>query len=254
MPIRIHHGGQEFENSELTPQQMLDRVRASGQPAVTHAPNHEEYLGLYRRVLENADSAIHITTSRDLTGTYAAAVRAAGELGGRVQVVDSRYASYALGAQALRAARWADQGADVMQIVSRLGELQSQMLFLFAVERLEFLRINGRIGPAAAFVGNLLGLNPLIELRSGQMMSAGRARGQKAVLRELSKYALEQQQTRQGPVEVTCVYTAGGDQGAALLRQELTYLHARDGGIHPLGAGITANAGPAYGLLMMPAE
>ncbi|MFC6591249.1 DegV family protein [Deinococcus lacus] len=164
VPIPLWHLDQEFRETEITAAQLLERVKRSGQAALTRPPSADTLLHAYRQALVNSERVLHLTTSRQLTGTYAAAQQVAAQLP-QVTVVDSMQASYALGIQALRAARWADQGLSAAEIVHRLETLQRQILFIYAVEKLDFLRINGRIGSAAAFFGNLMGVQPILAVQ-----------------------------------------------------------------------------------------
>lgn len=253
MPVYIQHQGSNEENRLISPEDMLERVRRTRQPAITVPPTPEECRAVYSELLQKADHVVHLTASRVVTKMHAHASEAAARLAGRVTVYDSQNVSYGLGQMALHAAQMADQKATPAQITAALDNLLSQMLFGFAVEKLDYLRINGRLSGAAALVGNLLGLKPLLTVQDGKLENTGRARGDNAARRELSKQALHFSRELARPMEIHYVYTAGARDHAETLRSELAYLQAKDGGLQPLGAGITANAGPAYGVVIVPA-
>lgn len=253
--VPLNHMGQTYEEQDLSPEKLVDLVQSTGQPATTGRYSAEACAAVFDEALHKADGVIHLASSTRITPHYEVARRAASGFGGRVRVIDTQSVTYGLGLHALHAAHLADTGAGFEEIDSALPRLRERLLLMCAVEKLDFLKINGRLSGMAAFMGSLLGVRPLLQLQDGRLEAAGRARGSQAAMRELAKQVRSFGQGLQEPLQLHFLYAAGGEAGAEDLRAQLGYLHAKDLGVRPFGTGINANTGPgAVGVAALPAR
>lgn len=253
--VPLNHLGQAYDERDLSPERLVELVQRTGQPATTGRYTAEACAAVFDEALQEADGVIHLASSSRITPHYEVARRAARGFGGRVRVIDTQSVTYGLGIHALHAAHLADTGAGAGEIEAALPALRGKLLLVCAVEKLDFLKINGRLGGVAAFVGNLLGVRPLLELREGRLEAAGRARGGGAAMRELARQVQAFSQGLQEPLQLHFLYAAGGEAAAEDLRAQLAFLHAKDFGLRPFGAGLNANTGPgAVGVGALPAS
>ena len=123
------------------------------------------------------DAVVGIFLAHELSGTFEAA-----QMVQRLdpalpfRVVDSRTAAMAEGFVALEAARAAEAGATVDGVIARAQELIPRVHLLATLETLDYLRRGGRIGGAAAFLGSMLQMKPIVGIAPGQGAVAGYAR------------------------------------------------------------------------------
>ena len=128
-----------------------------------------------------------VTISSDLSGTYQSACAAAREMPDfPINIVDSRFASMGEGLIAMEAAEIAASGASIEEVVGRTAKAIADSSLYGTLDTLEYLRRGGRIGNAQAFVGSLLSIKPVIELRNGIVEGESRQRTRTRSLRYLA--------------------------------------------------------------------
>lgn len=248
LPVPLGHQGRVYSERELPPDQLVNLIRATGEPARTLPVPDEAVARTFEAALQRSKSGrlVHVASGSRLTQHFEVASRVAEQFGRRVHVTDSGTVSYALGVQALHAAHLADQGADMPQIEAALAALRQNTLLSFAVEKLDFLRVNGRIGNVAAFLGTWLGVRPVLALEAGEIVNKSRVRGERAALQALLAATHQFQKASPEPLRLYCAYTIGGEDTARDLQAQLrvTYPDSPPE-LHPLGTGLTANLGPS---------
>jgi len=253
VPLYVLFGGAMLKDGvEVTPSQIFKGVREGKKSPSTSQPSPAEFADAYRKALESADHVMSVHISGQLSGTVGSARLAAQEFEGRVTVVDTRSVSAGLGMQALRAAKLAQQGASVADIVATLERVQKVQSIRFTVDTLEFLRRNGRIGGAAALLGGLLNIKPILEVRDGHVEAAGRVRGQKKAIADIVDHARTYANTH-GPSQYMLLCTEGGEETLKEIRSSLGDLNLTDLGTLPIGAVVATHAGPGtVGMVLEP--
>lgn len=187
VPLHVHFGEEQYlDQVELGSDRFFERLGAGGVLPRTSQPAPAAFLDVYRRLAEEADAVVSIHISERLSGTLASA-RTAREMlpDADIRVVDSRLASVALGLVVLRAARVAAAGGSADEVVAEAERAAAATWAFMALDTLEFLEKNGRIGKAQAWVGTLLAVKPVITLEDGAVAPASRVRGQRQVIPEL---------------------------------------------------------------------
>ena len=178
--LRTRFGDEEYvDGIGLSPMQFYEKLVENDVMPCTSQPSPAEFESAFSAALETADEVVAITISAELSGTYQSAVIAAGGFDGRVRVVDSRSAS--IGEQILvrYAARLASEGRPAAEIESLLAENRSRICVLALLDTLEYLKRGGRISAAAAAVGSVFSIKPVITIRDGAVAVIGKARGSK---------------------------------------------------------------------------
>lgn len=104
-----------------------------------------------------------------------------------IHIVDSKTYSLGYGYPVIEAAKKAEKGAKPQEILTYLEDWFHCCRVVFAPYSLEFVKKSGRVSCAAAFVGELMGLKPIIEFVDGEAVTIGKVRGDKAVVPALLK-------------------------------------------------------------------
>ncbi len=86
-----------------------------------------------------------------------------------IRIVDTRVIAYPLGVMVMLAYKWAEEGLSADEIIHRLADLAQRARVYFLVDTLEYLARGGRIGNAAALVGTLLQIKPILTLNDGKV-------------------------------------------------------------------------------------
>jgi DegV family protein with EDD domain len=121
----------------------------------------------------------------------------------RVEVVDSGWATMAQGFIVMKAAKAAQAGASLEEVIDITRKAIPRADFLCTFDTLEYLRRGGRIGKAQAFLGSMLNINPLITLREGVVEPAGRTRSRVRAMERLYNFAASYSYIEEMAVENT---------------------------------------------------
>ena len=185
---------------------------------------------------------VSVHLSGRLSGTVNSARLARKELGEspQIAVVDSLWASMALGLIALEGARAAQAGGDMEEVLAAVRSAQRRARLLLFCDTLDYLRRGGRIGKAAALVGGLLRVKPLITLREGEVYPEERVRTRTRAVERLRSWAEGLQY-----VEEFCVLHSDSLPDAEALHQQLTARYpVATRHITPVGPVIATHVGP----------
>lgn len=136
------------------------------------------FAEIFDQITSAGDSAVVLTISSKLSGTYQSACIAAQDYTG-IYVVDSQSAAIGAGILAELALQLADQGMDGESIASRIEAERENICIIAMLDTLEYLKKGGRISKAVAFAGSLLSIKPVINLENGEIKILGKARGSK---------------------------------------------------------------------------
>ncbi len=249
VPLYVHFLGDTYKDwEEVRPADIFKGVREGGELPTTSQPSPQDFESAYEAALERAERVLSIHISSKLSGTYQSASIAAEKFGGRVQVFDSLAASAGIGMMVLRAHELLQQGTDLEAVIAELERIRDHHIVRFVVATLEYLRKNGRIGGAQAFLGNLLNIKPILTVRGGVVDAAGRARGEKRALKEMVKTFREWAQGRE-KVRVFFLYT-GAEEAVHALQNEIRTLGEGVEEVYTseIGAVIASHTGPGiYG-------
>lgn len=211
----------------------------------TSRPTPTEFVKEFRAALaEGADSIVSVHLSRELSGTWEAAVLAAQEVGpDRVRVVDSRTTAMGLGFAALHAAAAASEGADAAEVEAAAVTAAGCSSTLFVVETLDHLRRGGRIGPAAALLGTALAVKPVLHMSDGRILPLEKVRTMNRALARLVELAAKA--AEDDDVELAVHHLASPER-AVELANRLEEAVPRSAGcvVSELGAVIGAHTGP----------
>jgi DegV family protein with EDD domain len=186
VPLSIRFGTDEHtDRVDLSVEDFYAKMAASPTLPETAAPSPGAFEAAYRRQAEaGADAVVCVTLSADLSATMQAAESAAKAVADDldVRVVDSRSITAGLGTIVQQAARAAADGADADAVVARVHDLVGRTRVLGTLDTLENVQKGGRIGKAQAMVGSLLSIKPLLDLSTGVVEPAGRARTRRKAL------------------------------------------------------------------------
>lgn len=187
VPLNVHFGDQVFrDHVDLTTDEFFRRLKASSQLPRTSQPAVGVFEEAFRALLQNGDEIVSVHLSSKVSGTYNSALMAAKTVAEDViEVVDSLSTSMALGFMALEGAKLARAGRDRKTVAERLRALVPKARVICVVDTLTYLERGGRIGKARALLGSLLNVKPILQLKDGEVVPLGRARGRPQALNRL---------------------------------------------------------------------
>ena len=179
MPFMID-GETYYEDITLTQEQFYQRLKDNSDIS-TSQPTPDSIMKLWDELLKEYDQIVHIPMSAGLSGSCATAMMLAGEdeYEGKVYVVDNHRISVTQYQSVKDAMMLADMGMDGAQIKKRLEETAADSVIFVTVDTLKYLKKGGRITPAAAALGTLLRIKPLLIILGEKLDSFAKARTMK---------------------------------------------------------------------------
>jgi DegV family protein with EDD domain len=188
VPLYVRFGDETFKDYvELGSDAFFERLRSATELPATSQPTPQDFLAAYEE-LAAYERIFSIHVSSKLSGTYQSAELAAGELGGdRVRLVDSKTASLAIAMLAHAIQRRLARGTTDEEIDELVARFHRECEVVFTVETLEYLQKGGRIGRAAALVGSLLNVRPILGVDDGEVIAVARVRGRQKALAEFER-------------------------------------------------------------------
>ena len=186
VPLTIRFGDEEFEDrTDLTVEAFYEKLAAASVLPETAAPAPGKFEAAFRRqAAAGADAVVCINLSSGLSATMQSAQNAAAAVEDDldVRVVDSRSITSGLGTQVLLAAEAAAAGASADEVVALVEELVARTHVFGALDTLDNLKKGGRIGGAQALLGSLLSIKPIVDISTGKVEEAGKARTRRKAL------------------------------------------------------------------------
>ncbi len=223
VPVHVIFGVQSYEDGiTLSREEFYNRLASSNPLPTTSAPSAGEFESAYRRLQDSgAGAVVSIHIARALSVVQNAAHIGANAVPGvEVTIVDSEQVSMGLGWQVIEAARAAQAGKSAAEVVAAAEQTKKQARLYAALDTLEFVRRSGRVGWAAAAIGQLLKIKPLVEVRDGAVQSLDRARTRAQSIQRLKELV-----AAQAPVRALTVLHTHALEAATQLASEFRALY-----------------------------
>lgn len=175
MPFMIN-GQDFFEDINLTQAEFYEKL-AEDADVSTSQPSPDSLMTMWDKVLKDYDQIIYIPMSSGLSGSCQSAhMIASEEYEGKVFVVDNQRISVTQRQSALDAKEMADAGLSAQEIVDKLMENKMESSIYIMLDTLHYLKRGGRITPAAAALGTLLRLKPVLQIQGEKLDAFAKAR------------------------------------------------------------------------------
>ena len=249
MPFIIN-GGQYFENVNLTQAQFYDFMKNNASVS-TSQPSPGDLLDFWEDLLKEYDEIVHIPMTSGLSQACNSATRFAKEYGGRIQVVDNKRISVVLKESILDAIELVKQGKSALEIKQVLEENALDFAIYISVNEMKYLKKGGRITGAAAMIGTLLGLKPVLKLGGEKIDKFALPKSQrkaKEVIKEAIRKDIDskfKQYEENGELVISVAYT-DNKEIAEELKQDLiaTFPKLTFGFCEPLSLSVSCHVGP----------
>ncbi len=177
-----------LDGVDILPDKFYTLQQESKIVPTTSQPSPEEFIDQFSKLVENGYDIICIVISSGISGTYFSACQASDALPeNNIEVIDSRLTSMGMGYPIIKVAQAASQGANLQECKQLAEKLLPNAGAIFTVSTLKYLFLGGRINSAAAFMGTLLDMKPLLELRDGKIEAMGKVRTFSKALDQLAE-------------------------------------------------------------------
>lgn len=187
LPMPVIVSGQVYYEGETISEEAFYTAQSSGAVVSTSQPSPGDVLSMWELAFSDGfDQVAYLPMSSGLSHSCEAATALAAE-DQRVYVVDNHRISYTLYDSVLRAVELSERGMDGAEIKERLEQEAYRSSIYLAVNTLEYLKKGGRVTPAAALVGGLLNIKPILTIQGEKLDAFAKARGMKRCVERMAQ-------------------------------------------------------------------
>ena len=177
VPLTVHFGDEEFiDGVTIDHKTFYEKLVETDVHPTTSQATPAGFMAEYEKAAQAGESAVVITLSSKLSGTYQSAVIAAGDYE-NIYVVDSGSVAIGGGILVELALRLLDQGLEAPEIAAQLEAEKEKVRIVALLDTLEYLKKGGRISKTVAFAGAVLNIKPVVSVTDGEIQMLGKARG-----------------------------------------------------------------------------
>lgn len=186
-----------LEGITLTQEEFYEKLK-NDEAISTSQPSPAEVSGLWDNLLKEYDEVVHIPMSSGLSASCETAMALARDYDGRVQVVDNQRISVTQRQSVLDALVLREAGRTAAEIKEKLEEEKMESSIYITLETLKYLKKGGRITPAAAAIGTVLNLKPVLQIQGEKLDAYAKVRGKKQAKKVMLKAIREDWEGRFG--------------------------------------------------------
>lgn len=184
-----------LEGITLSQEEFYERLQKD-ETISTSQPSPGEVCGMWDNLLKEYDEIVHIPMSSGLSASCETAMGLARDYEGKVQVVDNQRISVTQRQSVLDAIALAEAGKNASEIREILEAEKLESSIYITLETLKYLKKGGRITPAAAAIGTVLNLKPVLQIQGDKLDAYSKVRGKKQAKRVMLKAMKEDMDTR----------------------------------------------------------
>ena len=250
MPIIIND--ETFYEGDTISEEDFFTALSSDKQISTSQPSPGDVMDLWDQILDAGyDELVYIPMSSGLSNSCAAATGYAQDYEGKVQVVDNHRISVTMYESVLQARDMAREGASAKEIKEFLEEDAYNSSIYLAVNTLEYLKKGGRVTPAAALLGAVLSIKPILTIQGEKLDSYAKSRGSMKKAEEKMIKAIQSDiEKRFADKDMSKVHIGAAGAGLTKTEQEewVALLKKRfpdyDIFYSPLSASVSVHTGP----------
>lgn len=253
LPMPFYINGESFlEGINLSQEEFYEKLLEEAD-INTSQPSPGDVTELWDRVLKDYDQIIHIPMSSGLSASCEAAMVLAREYVGKVFVVDNQRISVTQRQSVLDALSLIQQGKTAREAVNTLMETKMDSSIYITLETLKYLKKGGRITPAAAALGTILNLKPVLQIQGEKLDAFAKARGKlkaKKIMLEAIRKDLETRfakEVEEGKMALGAAYAGNPEEAEGWLKEIQAAFPELECHMDPLSLSVACHIG--YGAL-----
>lgn len=173
-----------FEDITLSQEEFYQKLN-DDEDIKTSQPAPGDVIELWKSLLKEYDEIVHIPMSSGLSSSCATALMLAEDFDGKVQVVNNQRISVTQRQSVLEAIKLAQEGKTALEIKEILEATKFHSGIYIAVDTLKYLKKGGRVTPAAAAIGTVLSLKPVLQIHGEKLDAFAKTRGMKMAKKKM---------------------------------------------------------------------
>ena len=247
MPFFID-GETYFEDIDLTQEQFYQKLEGKAEIS-TSMPAVGTVTELWDQLLKEYEGIVHIPMSSGLSSSCETAMMLSQEYNGKVQVVNNQRISVTQKQSVLDALKLAEEGKNAEEIKKYLEDVKYDSSIYIMVDTLYYLKKGGRITPAAAALGTLLKLKPVLQIQGEKLDAYAKARTVKQARSIMidaikSDFAKRFGDETGSNMHIFVAYTKDKETALDFKAQLLEAFPGQDIDVDPLSLSVACHIGP----------
>ena len=250
IPMPFFIGGKEYlDGIDITQEQFYERLKG-GEDIHTSQPSPDNVMKIWDEALKEYDEVIHIPMSSGLSGSCGSAYLLAQHYNDKVHVVDNQRISITLRQSCIDALALIDKGMTGRQVKDELERVKLESSIYIMIDTLHYLKKGGRLTPAAAAIGTLLKIKPVLQIQGDKLDSFAKTRtvqGGKEIMINAIKSDMENRfgcTDKCHNVNLAIAYTDDPSAGQEFLKEVDAAMPGYDIVARPLSLSISCHIGP----------
>lgn len=246
IPMPFYVDGECYlEDITLNQEQFYEFLKADKNVS-TSQPAVGDVIDFWDNLLKEYDEIVHIPMSSGLSGTCETASMLAQDYDGRIQVVDNQRISITMRQAALDARDMAAKGMDAKAIKEILLRDKMKSGIYIMVDTMKYLKKGGRVTPAAAVIGTVLGIKPVLQIQGGKLDAYAKVRGVKQAHKVMIDALKKDLSTRVTPenCHIAIAHTENWEEAENFRNEILALYPDREVVINALSLSVACHIGP----------
>lgn len=250
VPAYVQFGGKTYRDGvDISQDEIYHKMVNDNIIIKTSQPPPGDFIAVYKKLLEEANEIISLQVTSKLSGIYNSAIQAKEMIGAgkRIEVVDSMSTSMGLGLTTLSAARMAQAGDGMIEIMEEIKSSLARTHLWGIFDTLKYLLLGGRIGKAKALLGGMLRVKPMLTMSNGELQPTGLARSRSKGLDKLFEHVKNYLNIQ----DVAIVHSTTPEDAQSLKERIGTIFDKNNIHISRLGPALGVHGGPGTLILTL---
>jgi len=243
IPVYVRFGDVVYrDGEEITSDEFFRKLTSSPVHPATSQPTPEDFVKVYSKYCNDVEGIVSIHISARMSGTYNSALLAVRtmETPCPIEIIDFKFNSVGLALLVMAAARLANEGASLQQIVAELQKVIGQVHMFGIFNTMKYLARSGRVSKAIAAAANIIDVKPLLTFSDGEIVRAGLVRTMAKGMERIYDFV-----RKKVPIqELMIVHSAMPNEANKLKQRIAEFIPEDKVSIAKLGAALGVHGGP----------
>jgi DegV family protein with EDD domain len=243
VPIYLRFGEKTYRDGvEITKDDFYTMLASSPFHPASSQPNPEDFTGVFREYCENIGGIVSIHISSKISGTFNSANIAKKTLNSQcpIEIIDSGLNSGGLGLVVTAAAKAAQAGGTMAEVVNEANKAVKEVRMFGMFETMKYLARSGRVNKTIAVASSVLHVMPLLTFHEGEIVRSGLVRALSKGMDRIYDFVKNNSPIK----ELTVVHSQVIDQAIELKKRLSEFISEEKISIAELGAGLGVHGGP----------
>lgn len=233
-----------YEDISLTQEEFYKRLEEDAD-IKTSQPGPEDVMKIWDELLEEYDEIVYLPMSSGLSGSCETAMMLAQDYDGKVQVVNNQRISVTLYRSVMEAKKMAEKGSSALEIKELLEATKFDSDIYITLDTLKYLKKGGRLTAAAAAIGTVLNLKPVLRIKGEKLDAFAKTRGWKASKKKMltTIQALMDTEFQGAEVYIDAAYSGNREDAEAWKKEIEAFFPGNEVYLAPLSLSVACHIG-----------